>query len=595
MNIVAKNLLFLLGLYSVTTRCVQGLTCLRCSDVTEPRLCDKIEHCNDGEVCAVQQYRADNGDIGYWTGCYPKQECTAVDNRTVVTKKRSQYIDGVVQCRDCCTSDICNAYGCGSPKYPDTRGPICFDCEDVTDPADCHNITPCSLNQKCFIFERRVFGQRYFTSKCESLMGCLPHFTGPVVGRKRDLSGLCIHCCDGDLCNADCSSASNATVTKPSSPSMPDHVAFHAIAYSYANPGVIIFDHVVTNIGSGYDNSSGIFKAPASGLYVFSWSIETYGRLTEGVLLLNGNEQGMSKSHQSSSYYDTTTSFAVLNLTVNDKVWVRVKSGRAEATHTMFSGWMINSTDNSAFYTSLSHDVTGSHIFFNKKILDTENTYSTSSGNFVAPRSGLYVFMTSGLIYGSYEFSCKFHYSNSLSQPDVWVDSSSGQYDSSSYMSFAWLNSGDSLYVYGSRMVTTSMFAGWQLTGERGVSKSTYPAFLANLGSDTSRTPIVYRTTYGGYSHGYSTSTGIFTADRAGLYLFLYNTEGDSQLVRTALRVNGVEIFETRADGRHSGYDDTAAVTVLQLSSNDQVSIGVKSGTADSGQTLFFGILLYEI
>ena len=39
-----------------------------------------------------------------------------MDNRTVVTSKRSQYIDGVVQCRDCCTSDICNAYGCGSPS-----------------------------------------------------------------------------------------------------------------------------------------------------------------------------------------------------------------------------------------------------------------------------------------------------------------------------------------------------------------------------------------------------------------------------------------------------------------------------------------------
>ena len=83
--------------------CKTGLTCLRCSDITEPRLCTKIERCQDGEVilkiktpfkkrktlkvipriltsvflpeqvCAVQQYRADNGDIGYWTGCYPRQ------------------------------------------------------------------------------------------------------------------------------------------------------------------------------------------------------------------------------------------------------------------------------------------------------------------------------------------------------------------------------------------------------------------------------------------------------------------------------------------------------------------------------------------
>ena len=30
--------------------CKKGLTCLRCSDITEPRLCTKIERCQDGEV-----------------------------------------------------------------------------------------------------------------------------------------------------------------------------------------------------------------------------------------------------------------------------------------------------------------------------------------------------------------------------------------------------------------------------------------------------------------------------------------------------------------------------------------------------------------
>jgi hypothetical protein len=35
-------------------------------------------------------------------------------------------------------------------EYPVSRGPICFDCEDVTDPADCHTITPCERNQVGF-------------------------------------------------------------------------------------------------------------------------------------------------------------------------------------------------------------------------------------------------------------------------------------------------------------------------------------------------------------------------------------------------------------------------------------------------------------
>lgn len=88
--------------------------------------------------------------------------------------------------------------------------------------------------------------------------------------------------------------------------------------------------------------------------------------------------------------------------------------------------------------------------------------------------------------------------------------------------------------------------------------------------------------------------TGAFTADRDGVYLFLYNIEAYREIVRTTLRVNGVEKLETRSDGRHSTYDDTSAVTVLELSVNDQVSIGVKDGTVDNPGSLFFGVLLIE-
>ncbi|XP_062566094.1 uncharacterized protein LOC134228452 isoform X1 [Saccostrea cucullata] len=376
---------------------------------------------------------------------------------------------------------------------------------------------------------------------------------------------------------------------------MPDHVAFHVVASSNSSPGVVIFDHVISNIGSGYDITSGIFTVPTTGFYIFSWSIETYGQLTEAALLVNGLEMGISKSDEAPSYYDTTISFAVLSLTRKDKVWVRVKSGRAEAMHTMFSGWMINKSDSTAFYAFLSRDVSGSRIIFNNETLDTHDAYSTYTGTFVAPRSGLYVFMMSGLIYGSYEFSCKFVFSNGNSQPEVWVDSTNGRYDSSSYMTFAWMNSGDYVYIGAQRMNATSMFAGWLLMDDTNVSKSTYPAFLAYLIRDSSRTPVVYDVAVGSYHHGYSTSTGVFTADRDGLYLFLSNTEAYKEIVRTVLTVNGVGKFETRADGRRTGYDDSSAVTVLRLSSNDQVNIVIKTGTVNEVQSLFLGIFIFEI
>ena len=54
------------------------------------------------------------------------QQCTKVINRTVIETrannrfltgdvKRTGSITGDVTCKECCSSDICNAYGCGSP------------------------------------------------------------------------------------------------------------------------------------------------------------------------------------------------------------------------------------------------------------------------------------------------------------------------------------------------------------------------------------------------------------------------------------------------------------------------------------------------
>jgi hypothetical protein len=127
------------------------------------------------------------------------------------------------------------------------------------------------------------------------------------------------------------------------------------------------------------------------------------------------------------------------------------------------------------------------------------------------------------------------------------------------------------------------------------VSKSTYPAFISHLESDFSGSPVIFPRTHSGYHHGYSTSTGIFTADRDGVYVFLYNIEAQSERVRTTLRVNAVDKFELVSDGRNTGYDDSSAVSVLQLSSGDKVSVGRKYGTVDSGQSIFFGILLFEM
>lgn len=120
--------------------------------------------------------------------------------------------------------------------------------------------------------------------------------------------------------------------------------------------------------------------------------------------------------------------------------------------------------------------------------------------------------------------------------------------------------------------------------------KSNYPVFLARLSSNASRTPVIFDTTHSGYHRGYSKSTGVFTADRDGIYLFLFQMVAITKQVRTNLIVNGVEKLEIRP---YSYPHDASAVTVLELSLNDQVSIGVKNGTVTT-RSLFFGVLLVE-
>ena len=59
----------------------------------------------------------------------------------------------------------------------------------------------------------------------------------------------------------------------------PGPVAFYAyLSHSEPNPSLnhaLIFDSVKTNVGGGYNEYSGMFTAPSSGVYVFTWAIYT--------------------------------------------------------------------------------------------------------------------------------------------------------------------------------------------------------------------------------------------------------------------------------------------------------------------------------
>jgi hypothetical protein len=52
----------------------------------------------------------------------------------------------------------------------------------------------------------------------------------------------------------------------------------------------LVFNDVIYSYGGGYSSSSGIFTAPKSGTYLFSYNIQsTYSGIAHVVLMINGN------------------------------------------------------------------------------------------------------------------------------------------------------------------------------------------------------------------------------------------------------------------------------------------------------------------
>ncbi|XP_078331316.1 uncharacterized protein LOC111125028 [Crassostrea virginica] len=108
---------------------------------------------------------------------------------------------------------------------------------------------------------------------------------------------------------------------------------------------ILVFPHVITNNGNGYDPSTGKFTASKKGTYVFSVNVNAHGSNT---VYLDIVHNGMSKVRTmaySSASYQTGTNMAVLVLEKGDSVWVKRYSGKSYYTHdvpiTTFSGFLL--------------------------------------------------------------------------------------------------------------------------------------------------------------------------------------------------------------------------------------------------------------
>ncbi|XP_062619549.1 uncharacterized protein LOC134281099 [Saccostrea cucullata] len=144
-------------------------------------------------------------------------------------------------------------------------------------------------------------------------------------------------------------------VTSPApTPSAGTTVAFYAyVSHKLASPGshiVIAFDTVITNIGNGYHPHSGIFIAPRTGTYVFTWSfrIQNDAHLSTELIV---NEKAIS-----AVFFDATNGVggnsagtAVAQLNQNDEVFVRITTSNNLGDilsdvigRSYYGGWMID-------------------------------------------------------------------------------------------------------------------------------------------------------------------------------------------------------------------------------------------------------------
>ncbi|XP_052709148.1 uncharacterized protein LOC128183947 [Crassostrea angulata] len=116
-------------------------------------------------------------------------------------------------------------------------------------------------------------------------------------------------------------------------------------ASSTWNSATLVFPVVITNVGNGYNPSTGVFTAPTAGEYVFFVNVQSYNTQTIYVdVVLNGVTKVRTMAHGGSDYYEAGPNLVVLTLQKGDRVWVKRYSGQGyyiDGPITTFSGFLF--------------------------------------------------------------------------------------------------------------------------------------------------------------------------------------------------------------------------------------------------------------
>ena len=107
------------------------------------------------------------------------------------------------------------------------------------------------------------------------------------------------------------------------------------------------YDTVVVNVGNSFDEASGFFRAPVSGVYIFS--VTTCSKGSDwGVLNIVKDRKviGQVRSGDVDRYYDCNSEVTTSYVEVNSAVWVEMESGHSGIVNTIhwcsFTAVLVN-------------------------------------------------------------------------------------------------------------------------------------------------------------------------------------------------------------------------------------------------------------
>jgi hypothetical protein len=115
----------------------------------------------------------------------------------------------------------------------------------------------------------------------------------------------------------------------------------------------VIFDTAKLNHGNVYNTDDGVFTAPTSGTYAFTWRIMIEaGRHQYTELVVNGTPYALAYvyAHELNNY-DTDTTFTLVDMIAGITALIRTRNASSDGrvihgySFSTFSGWLIQACE----------------------------------------------------------------------------------------------------------------------------------------------------------------------------------------------------------------------------------------------------------